>query len=151
MNNGSRSKAGLFLLEFTIMLLIFALASTVTLRLFAKSNEIQRTVTQVDAAVVYAQSAVEQLKACDGQDAALTAIFGSGQVVYLDAEFAAVGRDSAVYTARATLTKVDSAGGRYIEGALSIAPYAETGQAADPLYSLPFGIFYPAADGKGVA
>lgn len=147
MNGTSRSKAGLFLFEFTIMLLVFALASTVSLRMFAKSRELQISVEQTDAAVAYVQTTVERLKSCGGQDAALTEILGGGKTVYLDADFAVTTLESAVYAARADYTKVDSLGGRYIEGTLSVSPFTSAGQASAALFELPFGVFYPAEGG----
>ena len=150
MNGTNRSKAGLFLFEFTMIFLIFALSSTVALRLFAKSNEMQRAVETTDAAVAYAQSAVERLKACGGADTDLAAVLGSG-TVYLDASFAPTDRANASYEAVAIFTKEDSAGGRYIEGSLSVLPHTVSGEAADPLFALPFGIFFPADEGGEAA
>lgn len=148
MNPTVRSKAGLFMLEFTLMLLIFAVSSTVILRLFAAADRVQQQTEAADAALNYAQCAIERLKACDGTDAALLEILGSGDSQWLDAGFLPVSDpQQAVYLARADYLKEDSEGGRLIEGEILIQQ-AGAGTEQPPLCSLPFGIFYPAERGN---
>lgn len=59
-----KSKASLVLMEQLVMVLVFALAAAMCLRLFAKADGISAEITRRDEAVVLAQSAAEMLKSC---------------------------------------------------------------------------------------
>lgn len=58
-----RSKASLFLMEQLVMILVFALAAALCLRLFAATQEISLETAHRDKAVVIAQNGAELLKA----------------------------------------------------------------------------------------
>jgi len=58
-----KSRASLTLMELLIMVLVFALAAAVCLRLFVAAGEISNTVSRQDRAVILAQNAAEALKA----------------------------------------------------------------------------------------
>lgn len=136
MRAGSRSKAGIFLLEFIIVLLVFSLSSIVTVRLFSTSHRIQQQVENTDKAVIYSQNISELLKACDGSNDALADIIGENGTVYLDKNWNETIREAAVFIARTEMLKEESTAGRYLSGAIEVSYMDEV------LYSLPFGIFY---------
>jgi len=56
------NKSILVLIEHTVMLLVFALAATVCLRMFALSDKLSRTYEATDRAVLVAQNAAELIK-----------------------------------------------------------------------------------------
>lgn len=58
-----KSKASLFLMEQLVMVLVFALAAAVCLRLFAGAEQISVETARRDEAVTMAQNAAELLKA----------------------------------------------------------------------------------------
>ena len=57
-----RNKSILVLIEHTVMLLVFALAAAVCLRMFALSDKLSRTYEATDRAVLAAQNAAELIK-----------------------------------------------------------------------------------------
>ena len=57
-----RNKSILVLIEHTVMLLVFALAAAVCLRMFALSGKLSRTYEAKDRAVLAAQNAAELIK-----------------------------------------------------------------------------------------
>ena len=150
----SRSRGGVFLLEFIIVLLIFSLASIVTVRLFAKTALLRDEVVQTDRAVSAALSLTGLLKASDGGDNALDALFGPAQAdgirsLSLDAEGRACDESAAQLAARTALSVSDTAGGRLVEGTLEIC---DCGAAdGEPLFSLPFAVFFPAESDEVLA
>ena len=66
-----RSKAHLVLMEQLVMVLVFALAAAVCLRLFVGAENIAMETARQDEAVIVAQNAAELLKAgCGAEEAA---------------------------------------------------------------------------------
>ena len=66
-----KNKTSLMLMELLVMVLVFALASAICLRVFARSHEISLQAEAQDRAVQIAQNAAETVKACaDLQEAA---------------------------------------------------------------------------------
>lgn len=57
-----RNKSILVLIEYMVMLLVFALAAAVCLRMFALSGKLSRTYEATDRAVLAAQNAAELIK-----------------------------------------------------------------------------------------
>lgn len=57
-----RNKSTLVLIEHMVMLLVFALAAAVCLRMFALSGKLSRTYEATDRAVLAAQNAAEWIK-----------------------------------------------------------------------------------------
>lgn len=57
-----RNKSTLVLIEHMVMLLVFALAAAVCLRMFALSGRLSRTYEATDRAVLVAQNAAERIK-----------------------------------------------------------------------------------------
>ena len=58
-----KNKATLVLIEQIVMLLVFALAAAICMRVFAASNEMSRAYEATDRAVLAAQNAAELIKA----------------------------------------------------------------------------------------
>jgi len=59
-----KNKTSLMLMELLVMILVFALAGAICLKVFARSHEISETTLCRDRAVQVAQNAAETLKAC---------------------------------------------------------------------------------------
>lgn len=59
-----KNKTSLLLMELLIMVLVFALASAICLRVFARSHEISEAALRQDRAVQLAQNTAETVKAC---------------------------------------------------------------------------------------
>ena len=71
-----RSKAPLVIIEQAIMLLVFALAAVLCLRVFIGADARSAESTRRDQALVQAQSAAEVLKSCSGDFAAAAEYWG---------------------------------------------------------------------------
>ena len=95
---GGRSKANLFLLEFMIVILIFAIASAVCVNLFTASHVRSTASRDLHFALLIAQNAAENIKSCEGDLAAAEARFGSTLVSYADRDGKPCAADTAVYT-----------------------------------------------------
>ena len=59
-----KNKTSLMLMELLVMVLVFALASAICLRVFARSHELSAQTAAQDRAVLAAQNAAETVKAC---------------------------------------------------------------------------------------
>lgn len=67
MSGGTRSRGAIFLIEFLIMLLVFSIASVVSLKMFAKSSELRSDCELRDRAAAVYLTVSTQLKGyCDG-------------------------------------------------------------------------------------
>jgi len=71
-----KSRAPLSLIEQTLMILVFALASVLCLQVFVWADNRSRNNTARDHAVLCAQNAAETLKSCRGDYAAAAALSG---------------------------------------------------------------------------
>ena len=71
-----RSKAPLALMEQVVMVLVFALAAAVCLRVFALSNQMSERNKEIDHAVLLAQNTAEAIKAYGGVEEAADATGG---------------------------------------------------------------------------
>lgn len=150
MNPASRSRGGVFLLEFLIVLLIFALSSVVLLRLYAKSEEVRLRVEETDRAVATARTLLASLRACDGSDEAAAQALGarSGSVFSRGYDRDGQPADAApFYRADSAVTFTDSAGGRLAEGTIAILRVSD-GAA---VYTLDFAVFWPAQGEEAAA
>lgn len=83
-----RSKTPLALMEQVVMVLVFALAASLCLRVFVFSNQVSRQNSDVDHAVLLAQNTAETIKTYGGvenaADAAGGTILRMPWVVYYD-------------------------------------------------------------------
>jgi type II secretory pathway pseudopilin PulG len=74
-----------FLVEIVVVILFFALSATVTLQLFVAAHNRQRESSEISAAMLQAQSLVEQFRAGETMDATLyfdedwNPVMGSGK------------------------------------------------------------------------
>lgn len=125
----ARSRSSLFLLELIVVLLLFALASTVCVRLFAQAKLTSRQSADTTMAVLQAQQAAERLKA-GGEDAlaAQGAVCEGGRwTLGFDAAWQPVGDAAqAVYQLRVTPEP--------LKGATRYA--LELTRGGEPLYQL---------------
>ncbi|WP_458407243.1 hypothetical protein [Anaerotignum sp.] len=60
------SKTPLFLMELTIMLLVFSISAAICLQVFAGAKRISSESRKLDAAIIHAQTAAEYWKATHG-------------------------------------------------------------------------------------
>lgn len=75
-----RSRAPLALLEQVLMLVIFAVAAVICLRVFLWSDDASRKGADRDHAILCAQSAAEVLKSCEGDLSSAAAILGGEEM-----------------------------------------------------------------------
>lgn len=68
MSRGNYAKSEIFLMEFIIVVLFFALCSAVCISAFAKAENISRQSRDMNEALILAQSAAEALKAGEYQE-----------------------------------------------------------------------------------
>lgn len=89
-----RSKTPLALMEQVVMVLVFALAAALCLRVFVFSNQMSERNRDIDYAVLLAQNTAEVLKAYGGVEEAAEAIGGEIQqtmwISYYDTDLKAV-------------------------------------------------------------
>ena len=74
-----RSKTPLALMEQVTMVLVFALAAALCLRIFVFSDGVSRRNHQTDQAVLLAQNTAEMIKACGGVEEAAAIMGGTTQ------------------------------------------------------------------------
>ena len=111
MRKYTRSKSSLFLMEFIITLMLFAVCAAVCMRLFAASNSLSRRTTELNKAVAVAQGFAEVMRGCDGSIDSIiaqypTAIKGDDKFfeVFYDADFKECDYSEAAYVSDVTLT-----------------------------------------------
>ena len=75
-----RSRAPLALLEQVLMLVVFAVAAVICLRVFLWSDDASRKGADRDHAIFCAQSAAEVLKSCEGDLSSAAAILGGEEM-----------------------------------------------------------------------
>ena len=71
-----KSKAPLVMMEQLVMVLVFALAAAICVRVFALSDRISRENETRDRAVSAVQNAAETMKACHGDGASAAGLLG---------------------------------------------------------------------------
>lgn len=106
-----RSRAGLYLLEFVAVLLLFSFSAAVTVRLFWQSHELSRRAEEQSFAMLAAQSLIEEQKARLGE-AGFALAGGEPAKVYFDAAWNRVGdSESAAYEAAISVSRRGSGDG----------------------------------------
>lgn len=106
-------KSRLFLMELLIMLLFFAISTSVCLRLFAKAHTLTEESRCLTQAVTYAQSAAAILKAEGMTSHALAGQWPLGQaaddifLVYLSKDWKECREEEGVYCLRVTFAPED--------------------------------------------
>ena len=70
-NSSSRSKSQLFLLEFTIVVLFFAICATICVSAFVKADRMSEINAEKSQALILLQSAAEIIKAADYESVSL--------------------------------------------------------------------------------
>jgi hypothetical protein len=139
------SKARLFLLELTIMILLLSLAGAVCMRLFAKAHTMSRESTELSMAVLEAQKAAEFVKAGQEDASALNEYLGGeltegGCRVYYDADWQAAPASRASYRMEVILA--------WETGGLLTA-YIRLYRGETQIYSIATGV-YPGEGGVSV-
>ena len=80
-----KNKTTLMLMELLIMVLVFALASAICLKVFVRSHEISSETQNRDRAILAVQNAAETVKACGDPEEAAQLLTDSGCDVQLTA------------------------------------------------------------------
>lgn len=110
MNNYSKSKTGLFLMELIITVMLFAVCSAVCIRLFVSAHVIERETRELNHAVEWSQGFAEVMRGSDGRidsivDRYPTAVVGDDGYfqVYYDDDFAPCAFNKAAYVSDVVL------------------------------------------------
>ena len=125
MNRINRSH--LFLLEFIIIILFFALACSVCVSMFVTARTAAAQSTELSMASAYAQTAAENFKACGRDIGYLEEQFGAAQdgngaAAYFDRDWNAAAQQDAAYALRI---------GYRTQGALLLADICVTKDGAE--------------------
>lgn len=81
----NHSRSGLFLMEFTIAILFFALSSVVCIQLYVQSHQISRQATEQTNSCMWSENIAELFYALDqGNDIARALSDGEGQTIPYD-------------------------------------------------------------------
>jgi len=104
------SKSQIFLLEFIIVVLFFAICSTICVSAFIKADRISKDSSRDVNAMVIAKNAAECFKASDDADPGeylnITQDADGSYTIYLDEEFDETSKlDAAAYTVRIDLVE----------------------------------------------
>lgn len=75
--NNTKSKSSLFLLELTIAIVFFALAAVICIQLFVKAHVLSRETSELNMAVIQAQSVAEAYKSVHGDSGSLKHVLDS--------------------------------------------------------------------------
>lgn len=95
MNKTNKSHSSLFLIELMIVLVFFALASTVCIQLFVQSHLLSQSTAEQNEAILLAESMAEEFRAADGDI--------SAKDVYYDKNWSVCSREEAAYTREVAL------------------------------------------------
>ena len=136
--SGGRTRSGVFLLEFVIILLVFSLSCAVCVQLFAAAQGLRERSEEKDAAVAETSSICERLKACADADAALSGLPADG-AIYYDGGWRRCEAGGAVYEIRAELAGSQLAGGSLLSG--TVAAFRSDG-TGEPLCEFAFAHYY---------
>lgn len=110
MNNKSKSRTALFLMELIIAILFFSIASAVCMQLFAKAHLTSVKTKELNKAVSIAQSYAEVMRGTDGSMESIVQCFPEAIVVdnymeiFYDSDFNVCSPDAAEYVSDVTIT-----------------------------------------------
>lgn len=110
MNNKSKSRTALFLMELIIAILFFSIASAVCMQLFAKAHLTSVKTRELNKAVSIAQSYAEVMRGTDGSIDSIVQCFPEAIVVdnymeiFYDSDFNVCSPDVAEYVSDVTIT-----------------------------------------------
>ena len=120
MNRINRSH--LFLMEFIIIILFFAIACSVCVSMFVTARTAAAQSTELSMASAYAQTAAENFKACGRDIGYLEEQDGTGAAAYFDRDWNAAAQQDAAYALRI---------GYRTQGALLLADICVTKDGAE--------------------
>lgn len=111
MMKNNYSKSQIFLLEFIVVVLFFAICSTICISAFIKADRISKDSSRDVNALVLAQNAAECFKASESADPAeylkINDIIDGNYIIYYNEEFDAASRDNAAYTLKINIAETD--------------------------------------------
>lgn len=151
MKNKSASKVNIFILELTIVILVFALAGAISVSLFAKAHNLGQEATDTNVAMMTTQSLAETFKS---QDNFIDFTDLSGikpWPLYYDKDWkyildfqTASPPDNAVYSIDAKVSSEKTA-----SGLMASVEYTafRISTAQPPLYALTIKKYFPGQDG----
>lgn len=120
MNKTNKSHSSLFLIELMIVLVFFALASTVCIQLFVQSHLLSQSTAEQNEAILLAESMAEEFRAADGDI--------SEKEVYYDENWSVCSREEASYAREVTVRTEDH---------MKIADISVySGDSQSPIYTL---------------
>lgn len=107
----NRSKRSLLLIEISILLMFFALSAAVCVNIFVSAAAKSRLSSELNKAVLSAQSITEAISACTGDPQTAQTLLSAEKTqegvyeIYYDKNWAATTASEAVYTARIGLSR----------------------------------------------
>ncbi|MBC8571367.1 hypothetical protein [Zongyangia hominis] len=131
MQRRTSSKSSLFLLEMIFVILFFSLAAAVCVSLFAQAHAVSVKSSDLNAAVLRAQSAAECVKAEGAGFAELldhAQSDGEDTLLYYDGEWRSTSQEGAVYCLRVTPVQT----GDLFTAQIAVSRVGEE----EPIYSL---------------
>lgn len=131
MQRRTSSKSSLFLLEMIFVILFFSLAAAVCVSLFAQAHTLSVQSSDLNAAVLRAQSTAECVKARGEDFASLlpgTEREGENALLYYDGDWQSTTRENAVYVLRVTPSRT----GDLFAARIAVGRLGEE----EPIYSL---------------
>lgn len=128
------SKAGLFLIELIILILFFAVAGAICVRLFVAAHLDSTAGENLSQAMLASQSAAEAWKCSGAAEEAMTYLPGAAKTeagfdVLYDGQWRPTGSDNAVFMVRVCLSERDGVGEAQID-ALPYVPEEQRGVTA---------------------
>ena len=112
MRSYTKSKSSLFLMEFIIILMLFAVCAAICMQLFAATDMLSRRTTELNKSVAVAQSFVEVMRSEDGEINSMlkyypeAIIMGESNLeIFYDSEFVSCGYSDADYICEVALSQ----------------------------------------------
>ncbi|MEI7885067.1 MAG: hypothetical protein WCI30_06920 [Clostridia bacterium] len=146
MKNKSATKANIFILELTIIILIFALTSAISISLFAKAHQVGQKASETNYAMMKIQSLAETMKSKENLLELKELLANEQTTLYFDEEWASI-------TDRAKASYVIETSGsseKTVAGTLATVKYLARKNLTDStlLYQLQVQKYFPQQGGK---
>jgi type II secretory pathway pseudopilin PulG len=138
MKNRAVSGSGMFLIELMLGIMIFAIAAAVCLKIFVFANQISTESTELNRAVIAAQSSAECFKATGGDLSKTAALLnksytaGDTLTQYYDQDWNTAPHDISSYILEVTRSSGHSG---FISGEVTVSR-----MSGEPIFSIPISV-----------
>lgn len=146
MKNKPTTKANIFILELTIIILIFALTSAISVGLFAKAHQVGQKASETNFALMKIQSLAETMKSKQSLLELKELLANEQNILYFDEEWASItDRAKASY-----IIETNSSSKKTVAGTLATVIYLARKNSPDTalLYQLHVQKYFPQQGGK---